>query len=168
MSRELTETAGPWNTRLLGDDDGEYFSRVVRLSDGVRFAPHAKTFYRRVASARLSHVGLSNDKLDAHFLAMQLQIRNIRSLEDSERVRSACLTYLQRYMIYFYPERSDIVKELQQVAADLGGYLEMPRLSWKYAWIQKLFGWTAAKRAQVVYNQLKSAILSSWDAALFA
>ena len=26
VSREVTEAAGPWDTRLLGDDDGEYFS----------------------------------------------------------------------------------------------------------------------------------------------
>ena len=26
VSRELTEAAGPWDTRLLGDDDGEYFA----------------------------------------------------------------------------------------------------------------------------------------------
>ena len=90
---------------------------------------------------------------------MQLQIRNIRSLEDSERVRSACLIFLQRYMIYFYPERSDIVKELEELSADLGGCLEVPRLSWKYAWIQKVFGWTAAKRAQLFYNQCKSSVM---------
>jgi hypothetical protein len=166
VSRELTETAGPWDIRLLGDDDGEYFSRVVLRSHCIRFAPQSKTFYRRVASNRLSHVGLSQKKLDAHFLSIQLQIRNILSLEDSERVRSACLTFLQRYMIYFYPERSDIVKELEQVAADLGGYLEVPRLSWKYAWIQKVFGWTAAKRAQLFYNQCKSSVLRSWDGTL--
>ena len=29
VSREVTEAAGPWDTRLLGDDDGEYFSRVL-------------------------------------------------------------------------------------------------------------------------------------------
>ena len=166
VSRELTEAAGPWDIRLLGDDDGEYFSRVVRASHGIRFAPESKTFYRRVGSNRLSHVGLSHKKLDAHFLSMQSQIRNIRSLEDSERVRSACLTFLQRYMIYFYPERSDIVKELEELAADLGSYLEVPRLSWKYAWIQKVFGWTAAKRAQLFYNQCKSSVMRSWDGTL--
>lgn len=166
VSRDLTEAAGPWNTRLLGDDDGEYFSRVVRLSDGITCVPRAKTFYRRVTSARLSHVGLSNSKLDAHFLAMQLQIHNIRSLEDSPRVRCACLAFLQRYMIYFYPERLDVVKQLEQLAADLGGYVNVPKLSWKYAWIQKVFGWTAAKRAQVVYNQAKSSLMRSWDGTL--
>ena len=33
VSRELTETAGPWDTRLLGDDDGEYFCRVIMASE---------------------------------------------------------------------------------------------------------------------------------------
>ena len=28
-SRELAEAAGPWDTRLLSDDDGEYFCRVL-------------------------------------------------------------------------------------------------------------------------------------------
>ena len=38
VSRELTQTAGPWDTRLTFDDDGEYFTRVVALSDGVQFS----------------------------------------------------------------------------------------------------------------------------------
>lgn len=166
VSRELTEAAGPWDPRLLGDDDGEYFSRVVAACDGVRFVPQSQMFYRRVAGSRLSHVGLSNKKLEAHFLAMQLQIRNIRSLEDSTRVRFACLKFLQRYMIYFYPQRPDIVGKLKQFAIDLGGQLETPRLPWKYAWIQKLFGWQSAKQIQTVYNDCKSLLLNSWDAAL--
>ena len=166
VSRELTEAAGPWDLRLLGDDDGEYFSRVIMKCDGIRFIPESKIFYRQVHSNRLSHVGLSNSKLDAHFLAMQLQIRNIRSLENSKRVSMACLKYLQRYMIYFYPERPDIVRQLEELALELGGSVQVPRLPWKYAWIQKLFGWTFAKKAQLRYNYYKSSILSYWD--LFA
>jgi glycosyltransferase involved in cell wall biosynthesis len=51
VSRELAEAAGPWDTRLLGDDDGEYFRRVLLASDGVRFVPEAKIYYRSSASA---------------------------------------------------------------------------------------------------------------------
>src|SRR5207253_550046 len=47
VSRELTLAAGPWDTRLLGDDDGEYFCRVLLASDGVRFVPGARVYYRR-------------------------------------------------------------------------------------------------------------------------
>src|SRR5439155_18713167 len=56
VSRELTEIAGPWDARLLGDDDGEYFSRVILASDGIRFVPEARVFYRR-GLGTLSYVG---------------------------------------------------------------------------------------------------------------
>src|SRR2546430_11727081 len=36
-----------------------------------------------------------------------------RSLEDSERVRKACLNYLQTWYENFYPERPDLVAELR-------------------------------------------------------
>ena len=37
VSRDLTDAAGPWDTRLLSDDDGEYFCRVILASNGTRF-----------------------------------------------------------------------------------------------------------------------------------
>src|SRR5437899_5608475 len=48
VSRELTDAAGRWDTRLLGGgtDDGEYFSRVILASNGIRFVPGAAVFYR--------------------------------------------------------------------------------------------------------------------------
>ena len=45
-SRELSEAAGPWDKRLVSDDDGEYFCRVLLASEGTRFVPEAKVFYR--------------------------------------------------------------------------------------------------------------------------
>jgi len=166
VSRELTEAAGPWDTRLLSDDDGEYFCRVLLASDRIQFVPEARAFYRTSGAAGLSYVGQSDKKIDALFLSIQLHIQYIRSLEESERVRAACLLFLQRWFICFYPERLDLVEQAEELAAQLGGHLESPRLSWKYAWIQKLFGWQSAKRTQLFYNECKSSIRSSWDAAL--
>src|SRR5207237_10098693 len=45
-SRELAQAAGPWNTRLLSDDDSEYFCRVLLASKATRFVPEARMFYR--------------------------------------------------------------------------------------------------------------------------
>ena len=90
VSRELTQAAGPWNTSLLGDDDGEYFCRVIMASDGVRFVPEARVHYRRTGNS-LSYIGRSKSKLDAHFHSVRLHVGYLRSLEESERVRVACL-----------------------------------------------------------------------------
>jgi len=167
VSRELTEATGPWNTQMLADDDGEYFCRVMLASDGIRFVPDARVYYRESGPKRLSYIGLSDRKLDAQWLSMQLQIGYLRSLEDSDRTRAACLQYLQTWLIYFYPERSEIVRQFEQAAKELGGELEVPRLSWKYSWMQKTFGWRMAKRARLFMPQVRRNMESSWDKMLF-
>lgn len=167
VSRELTDAAGPWNTQLLGDDDGEYFCRVLLASEGVRFVPEARVYYRAPWFGTLSQIGLSTRKIEAHWLSMQLHIGYLRSLEDSERVRAACLQYLQTCFIYFYPERTDIVQSAQHLAKELGGTLDPPRLSWKYSWICALFGWGTTKRLQIIIPRYRWLFVKSWDKALF-
>jgi glycosyltransferase involved in cell wall biosynthesis len=167
VSRELTEVAGPWDARLLNDNDGEYFCRVLLASNEVRFVPEARVFYRITSPSRLSYIGRSDEKKNAKLLSMQLHVKYIRSLEDSNRVRAACLTYLQNWLINFYPERPDIMAELEKLARSLGGRLEVPRLRWKYAWIKPVFGWGPAKRAQLVLPLLKESLKRSWDRTMY-
>jgi glycosyltransferase involved in cell wall biosynthesis len=162
-SRQLTEAAGPWDTRLLSDDDGEYFCRVLLASKGTRFVPDARVFYRAASLNRLSFIGMSERKKDAMLLSMKLHVGYLRSLEESERVRKACLVYLQNWLEYFYPERPDIVRELEKLAAQCGGSLTVPHLRWKYAWMTPIFGFEFAKRAQMVLPRLKAALVSNWD-----
>jgi glycosyltransferase involved in cell wall biosynthesis len=167
VPRELTQAAGPWDTRLSLDDDGEYFCRVILASNAIWFVPDAKVFYRTSGFGSLSSIDESDKKLVSQFLSMQLHVGYVRSLRDSERVRAACLNYLQSRFLRFYPERVAFVKQLQQLAASLGGRLEIPKLSWKYSWIRKTFGWKAAKRARQHYNRCKSAAVRFWDKILF-
>src|SRR5438874_8110465 len=166
VSRELTEAAGPWDTRLSLDDDGEYFCRVVLASNAIRFVPDAKVFYRQPGFNRLISVDRSDKKLESQFLSMQLHVDYLRSFEESERVRAASLTYLQTWFGWFFEERPDLALELERLAATLGGRLEAPRLPWKYRWIQKLFGWSAAKEVCQRWNRCKSSVMRCWDKAL--
>src|SRR5208283_2756679 len=128
VSREVTETAGPWDTRLLGDDDGEYFSRVLLASCGSRFVPEAKVYYRMSGAGSLSYIGSSDKKKEAQWLSMKLHIEYLRSLDDSIRARAACVTYMQNWMTFFYPERLDIFEQASQLAQELGGQLRIPQL----------------------------------------
>jgi hypothetical protein len=99
VSRELSEAAGPWDTRLSLDDDGEYFCRVLLASDGTRFVPHARALYRQAGHGSVSHLARSNRALESQVLSMQLHVSYLRSLDDDERVRRACC-HLQRWMVY--------------------------------------------------------------------
>jgi glycosyltransferase involved in cell wall biosynthesis len=168
VSRELTDAAGPWDTRLLSDDDQEYFCRVLLASDGVRFVPEARVYYRGpgIAFGSLSHIGRSERRIEAQWLSVQLHIKYLRSLVDGERARAACLRYLQGSLIHFYPEKAEIVQQANEMARDLGGQLVPPGLSWKYAWMKVIFGWRLAKHGQQVLLKLRWKMAKWWDKAV--
>lgn len=166
-SRELAEDAGPWDIRVLSDDDGEYFCRVLLAAGRTHFVPEAKVYYRTSASSRLSYVGSSDRKKEALLVSMKLHVHYLCSLEQSDRVRQVCLTYLRNWFLVFYPERPDLVAELRNVAAVLGGSLDEPSLRWKYSWIKPVFGWGPAKWAQLHLPEFKSSCLSRFDKTLW-
>jgi glycosyltransferase involved in cell wall biosynthesis len=168
VSREVTKAAGPWDTRISLDDDGEYFCRVIAASNGIQFIPEARTYYRKAGSDSMSHIGQSDKKLESLLLSMQLHVSHIRALEDSEKVRSACLNYLQSWSICYLPARPDLAKHVEQLALALGGRLRPPRL-WGKKWMrmQKILGLRLAKQCQNLLPLLKETLIRSWDKALF-
>jgi hypothetical protein len=97
---------------------------------------------------------------------MRLHIGYLRMLEDSERIRAACVRYLQSSLLLFYPDKPVIVSEAQELARELDGELEGIRMPWKYSWIQRLFGWRAAKRGQLWLLGLRWSTERLWDRAL--
>lgn len=167
VSRELTEAAGPWDVRLLGDDDGEYFCRILLASDTVRFVPEAKVYYRAFRFDGLSYIGRFPDKIEAHWLSMQLHIQYLRSLRDDSITRAACVQYLRDNLIYFYPEKSHIVEQANRLAEELGESLGTPDLSWKYSWIEKFFGWMVTKPIQQMARRFRWRIARKYDQLLF-
>jgi glycosyltransferase involved in cell wall biosynthesis len=167
VSRELTETAGPWDTRLSLDDDGEYFSRVIVASQAIRFVPKPKVFQRNPGFNRLSNIDRSDKKLESQFRSITLQIGYIRSLDNSERVRAACLKYLQTWYFWFYGIREDLTEELEELAVALGGRLQVPQVRKKYRWIQQIAGRRVARQAQELFPRAKWTLIRFWDLALF-
>src|SRR5271156_140047 len=163
VSRELAEAAGPWDERLYYDQDGEYFARILLASEGTRFVPEGRVYYRVSDSNRISYIGSSDKKKNSLVRSLKLHVQYLRSLEESERVRKACLIYLQNWFHHFYPSRPDAVAELQDLASRLQGRLEPPRLRWKYAWMEPVFGRRAATWAQRVLPETKIAFARRWD-----
>jgi glycosyltransferase involved in cell wall biosynthesis len=167
VSRELSEAAGLWDPRLWKDNDGEYMCRVILACDGIRFIPQAKSYYRAAGFKSVTYIGRSNKKLESMFLSMKLHMRYLRSMEDSERTRLACMNYIRTRLPEFYPYRLDLVDELKQIISELGGQFEEPRLSWKYNWIAKGFGWRLGWQARRLLPKLRASMIIGWDKAMF-
>ncbi len=52
---------------------------------------------------------------------MKLHIGYLRSLVDDARARAACVTYLQNWMINFYPDRLDLFEQANELAETSAG-----------------------------------------------
>jgi glycosyltransferase involved in cell wall biosynthesis len=167
VSRELAEAAGPWDESLHYDQDGEYFTRVLVASEGTRFVPEGRVFYRVSGANRISFIGTSRKKKNSLLRSLKLHVQYIRSLEDSERVHKACLTYLQNWSGNFYPDQWEAIAELQALAAQLHGQLQPPELRSKYAWMRPVFGQKTANWAQMELPELKTIVKRKWDKAMF-
>lgn len=167
VSRELSQMAGLWDTRLCADDDGEYFCRVVLACERIKFVSEAFSYVSKVNVGSLSkNIHLSKIKLDSQFASMCLHIQYLRSMEDSQRTRVACLKFLQRWLIYFYPEHVEIVARANSLAHELGGQLQTPALSWKWDWLRRLFGWRVAKRVSFSMRRTAGYPSKFWDYVL--
>lgn len=162
-SRRLTELAGLWDTRLLSDDDGEFYCRVLLASKGTKFDENAKVFWRDIPGSRLSYIGTSDRKMDAMVVSMKLHIGYLMSLEDSPRTRTACRTYIRTWALAFHPSRTDIREELTRMAHELGDGFDWPAPRRKYAWLAPIFGDEFAWRSQVALPRIKARALSRWD-----
>lgn len=145
VSRELTDLVGPWNESLSLDDDGEYFCRVVATSQRVVFVPEATSYYRQWNIASVSRA-TSEQACRSLLTSLTLSIGYLLSLEESPRTREAALSYLQAWASHFYPDSNGLLRELEALAATLGGEVRAPRLKAHYAVIQRLFGWSTAKK----------------------
>jgi hypothetical protein len=163
VSRELTEKAGAWDERLSMDDDGEYFARVVRASAAVRFVGEARCYYRQSGFLQLGR-NLTDRAVGSLVLSARLRVGNLLALENSERTRMAALAFLQRRWPVFYPAKADMAKEMQALAAELGGVLAPPRLSLRERWLRALLGPANGKRVATSLRALRLRAAATWDA----
>ena len=156
VSRRLTEMAGPWNESLKRDNDGEYFTRVISCSDGIRFVPSSKSLVRRSSPGISHNTTLNEEKLNSILTSLFFHIEALRKLEDTPRTRKASLKLLNRWAIYFYPERKDLYIQMNQLAADLGGELATPSIGGKYWLVESLLGLGKTKKIQYRMSHLKA------------
>jgi len=153
ISKSLATRAGPWNETLSLDDDGEYFTRVVLSSQGVRFCPEAKSYYRSELPNSLSR-SKSEQAWDSAFRSLELSAQRLRQVEDSPRTRHACATAFQRYIYDAYPISLVSQRKAAVHVAALGGSNLQPERGPKFTALSRLIGWRMTRRLQLLTGWL--------------
>ena len=168
VPRRITEKAGLWNENLLSnpDDDGEYFCRVVLASNGVKFCWGAKTYYRSGISNSLSGLR-SRIAWESIFRTLEINTNRLLEVEDSQRVRYACATRVQRFIYEVYPEMPDLQKKAEMLVQQLGGADVKPFGGPGFQLVSRMLGWQRTKQIQkFVYSYGYSKMALGWRLAM--
>jgi glycosyltransferase involved in cell wall biosynthesis len=150
--RHLAEAAGPWDESLSLDDDGEFFSRVVLASRGVRWCPKAFAYYRSGLAGSLSRAKSDLAWISA-YRSLSLSTARLLQHEDSPRTRHACATVLQRYIYEAYPRAAACRRDAAAAVARLGGSDLAPEGGPKFQFWRRCIGWRLAKRLQLLASR---------------
>jgi glycosyltransferase involved in cell wall biosynthesis len=164
VSRYLSIKAGPWNTSLIRDNDGEYFCRVVSNCTKVIFVKEAISYYRIGIPTSISQAK-SDKALASLIFSSQLCIEHLLSIENSPRTRYSCTKLLEQQLYKCYPEYPHLIDRIHGIAKDLGQADIEPSESINFQLLRKIVGWKNAKALKLMlWNTRKS---FDWHLAKF-
>ena len=147
IPRELLIRTGGWDERLSLINDFEFFARVISASEGIRFSPGARVYYRSGMSGSLSQQ-TSRKAWESAFLSANLAVDHLLKLENSDRSRRAAADCLMELATSMYPFATDLVQTLEARIRKLGGTDIRPRGGRGFRLLRSLLGWKAARRLQ--------------------
>ena len=151
--RSVINRAGPWDSSVDVDDDGEFFTRVVLASTGIRYVRDVSTYYRRIPNtitvssnrSRKALIGWMNAIDSKRFHAFDAAHRYQAPSEIFDMLR---LGIARQYVVLAteaHPTHGDLVSSAEERAQDLGLSTPPPMWgTWKGELIQKALGWKAA------------------------
>ncbi|MBI3885669.1 MAG: glycosyltransferase [Opitutae bacterium] len=150
--RPVAAAAGPWNEQVSLDDDGEFFSRVVLASRGVKFTAGTAAFYRTHDGARLSALS-GRRAAQSSFLSSELKERHLLAAEDSRRTRRALAVRYAQFAWDQLGAAPDLaaraIARWQRLAPDVPPPAAGPLTE---ALID-VVGWQAARRLQLLFRR---------------
>lgn len=100
VPRQLVIESGGWNEKVLLNQDGEFFSRILMIAERAFFIPQAKVYYRTGEYMTVSKAN-SEKKLASLLYTFINYRKNALAHKDNKKVRKA-LSYNFTYFIYLY------------------------------------------------------------------
>jgi glycosyltransferase involved in cell wall biosynthesis len=152
--RSVAEDAGPWDETPSPDDDGEYFTRVVLASAGIRRAA-AGLFYYRKRPTGGSWSSTRNAKLQSGALySLERKMELLLARTATERARRALANRFVARAVDAYPDFPEVSRRALAKAAELGGTDFVPAFgTWKGDMLSRIIGWKATRRLNAWYHR---------------
>lgn len=155
VPRGLVQQAGPWNERLLRNQDGEFFSRVVVQAPKIAFVEGAWAYYRSGLPGSISR-RMSDAALASLYDSTVLCERTLLAHEDTPRTRRAVAGLYQQFLFTAYPRVPALCRQAEARVVQLGGMYRVPGVIRPLRPVRDHVGWKVALALQHVYRRLRA------------
>ena len=158
IPREVADSAGAWDPRITQDQDGEYMTRVLMASQGVRWGPDGFAYYRKFAHANSVSRQRSARHLQGRLWAVDSKAHHVLPRATATNRTQAADGLARQYAdiaFHAYPAYPNVVREAEWRAARLGGYDMTFHHGTRLRHVERLAGWKAAKRISHSYRAFR-------------
>ena len=119
--RKIIKKTNGWNESLLINQDGEFFSRVIKYSDAILFAEDALTYYR---SGILNSISQKNSigwpKADSLLKSYMLYEANFKEMLSNYNFKKALAQNYLKFIYQFHPNYPKLIRHAEKKFYNLG------------------------------------------------
>ena len=155
----LVRAAGPWDETLEQNQDGDFFSRVLLASSGVRFCADAISHYRVGVKHSISR-RRDYAARQSQFRATEQMAQRLLAVDPAgATTRLACALAFEELMFGNWLPHPDIAEAARRQMLACGGTDgSMPYRSARFRRVARRIGWPLACRLQHVSGRLSDAL----------
>lgn len=145
-NREVFEAAGPWDTSLQVNQDGEYLVRALAAAEELHLETRVYVHYRRGIPGSVSR--FTREKAPSLFQSVHSIHKTALSIENSPRMRQMIANRYQHAIYSAYPHCPEGIREVKMQLASLPKpTIQNPQtISRKSKLFSLIFGWKALSR----------------------
>ena len=147
IPRAIIDTAGGWDESLSLINDFEYFSRLLCSTNEILFTSDSTLYYRSGIKGTLSSLASRPGVLSA-FNSIMKGSQHLLGKRSDSRARRSCANIMQGFVYKYYPEYPDLLAQMNQRIAELGGSDLSPQGGPSFQRISRFIGWKASRHLQ--------------------
>ena len=139
ITKILADKAGVWNESLLNNNDGEYLSRVIAVSEKVCYVPDTQVYYRSTPNSlslqkTIKYLGF---KYQSWTTIASLMLRK----NNTERTKQAISQQFKEFIIDWFPANKSYLKPIEKFMKQNDIVFDATGKSSVHKFLINTFGW---------------------------
>lgn len=148
--RNLIETSRGWNETLKVNQDGEFFSRIILLSEKIIFSSKSKIYYRSGLQNSISNQG--KDKATSLYMSYRLYEKNILAKRSDNEIKYLLAVNYANFIYRFNPMYPELITKCWKNIEELGIKKIIPNTGSKFKFIMKLIGFKKTLKLKAFFK----------------